>query len=94
MQFAELIKDTDGKISLNASLLLQSNPQPKLIVPIKDDLSDSTQKTADERTIPIYNLPNITLGITITPDMPEEQIRKTIRIVIDEINKIQNGKGE
>lgn len=94
MQFAELIKDTDGKISLNASLSSQSNAPPKLLVPAKDDLSDSIQNTADERIIPISSLPNVTLGITVTPDMSEEQIRKTIRIVIDEINKIQNGKRE
>lgn len=96
MQFAELIKEEDGKISLNVSLSSENkNTSTPIIVQNKNEQSvDKQNVLSTEKLASIQNLPNIALGIMITPDMSEEQIRKAVRTVIDEIKKIQSEQQE
>ncbi len=44
-----------------------------------------------DKTTKEYQL-NFTIGINISPDMAEKDIRKCVRIVLDEINKVNNDK--
>lgn len=92
MRFAELIKEVDNKISLNISLPSESKDSPTL--QSQEQNSDKQSVTPVESHMPVSGLPNITLGIMITSDMTEDQIRKNVRTIIDEIKKIQSEEQE
>lgn len=84
--YAELLKEEDGKISFK--IISKKPPVDQhdtnagpMILAKKEDLSKNENK----------NIPcqpsNIMIGILINPEMSEEQIRKVIRIVKEELSK-------
>lgn len=77
--YAGILKDEDGKISF-----CKLSNEPKI-----EQQSAISEVTEQKRIpiIPVGQISNVIIGILINPEMSEEQIRKVIRIVIDELNK-------
>lgn len=92
MRNAELIKEDDGHF-----ILTDIDMQPS---PISEGLQNSRyQIVSDVQNSPpnqnkISNQTRINFGVLINPESTEEQIRKAVRIVVDELEKIHTKKEE
>lgn len=97
MQTAELIREKEGKFELSTQT---SHPKNKIIEKNQEkstqDNSFNTNNTESKNhiaTLPVGSF-NLSFGVMINPETTEEQIRKSIRVVVDELEKIQKEKTE
>lgn len=95
MQNAELIKENEGKFILNSERQDPQNNQTN-----SNTYEEQTQNSPEplkNKTQTIYKNETqfgINFGIIINPETNEEQIRKAVRTMVDELYKIQKEKEE
>lgn len=93
LKYGDLIREVDGVISLNSSLTADSpdvQHTNDVVQPLK--INEDVITSGRDLT-PIVDNIDITLGIMIDASMSEEQIRKTVRVIIDEIKSIREKHG-
>jgi hypothetical protein len=83
--YAGLIKeDEDGNLTCGVTEVPSVPPEKLVETPV-------TKIDSGEKPIPLVQ-PQLVLGILLTPDMSEEQIRKCLRTIMDEWKKLsENG---
>ena len=95
IQNADLIKENSGRFELNSESFQNSENGIDMSSPAKKPtLQDNYSKPKDSTTTFHTGSVNVSLGLLINPETSEEQIRKTIRTVIDELTAIQKEKEE
>ncbi len=82
LKYADLVKEHDGKLVLGNVNVSQTMT--------KKDETIKKDQGVEEKIEPslAIKLDGINIGLLISPEMTEEQIRKTIRIIVDELSKI------
>lgn len=97
LQIADLIKENNGKFELNTKLssdkeyqVIEQEQKENLPQKIKVDSNVSKTNITNSNN----NSISISLGLMINPETTEEQIRKAVRTVVDELDKIQKEKEE
>lgn len=95
MQTADLIQEKDEKFELSTKISqplenqsIEKYQEPSIENKPKDDTVKLENKTMGFSIGKI----NLSFGLLINPETSEEQIRKTVRTVVDELEKIQKEK--
>ena len=93
MQVSDLIQDSDNSFKLNAKTSNELENQNVEQKQTEESKQQDNFYQMGTNAVTFHSKPlNISLGLVIDPETSEEQIRKTIRIVVDELKKIQQEK--
>lgn len=89
IQSAGLVKQNEGKFELNTEIPIDvENKTIEQTQKEKHTVQNNSNTIKDNITTFHAGPVNISLGLLIDPETSEEQIRKTVRIVVDELKKI------
>ncbi len=91
MMTAKLIVEKDGKFILGKTEKHENGSKPKILLD-----PNKVEESKSNIVKPVYNSSeiNMSFGLLINPETSEEQIRKSIRVIVDELEKIQQEKTE
>lgn len=100
LKYSELLIDDNDELTINPSVIdkeehhVSRTADPQKIDEKSTDLLDRSKVTLEERNDNVIKLihkgstpEKINFNIMINPGMSEEEIRKTVRIVLDELKK-------
>lgn len=89
MIYSGLVKEQDGNLTYanrtvtnQASIIINETPKASNVQPIVDGQKSNNPTSKDLQT-------QLVIGVLINPDMSEEQIRNSIRIIVDEWKKLR-----
>ena len=89
MQSADLIKENNNRFELNAKLTTNIENQGTEQMQSAELKPENNFNRSNKNITPIHSDSiNVSFGLLIDPQITEEQIRKTIQIVWDELQKI------
>jgi hypothetical protein len=91
IKFAGLLVEQDGQIALSSDIGLTSPPSSEG----PGDLSKETIATSNEvgQKASVFGKNPVVLGVLIQADTPEDQIRRAVRIVLEETARAENQRG-
>lgn len=92
MQFADLIKENDGRFVISDTYTHAPPSQEESHKKTESKIISKPQHSTNEEITVTSKQIGINFGIMINPETTEEQIRKAVRTVVDELEKIQKEK--